>query len=252
MKKTILPLLCGIFLCILVAIPGQAQSEELKLTLSRDWGYGGFNNDIQGLFSMHVVGPENIIKVEFYIDDQIIGEDSEAPFSLQFTTDTYSLGVHSLHAIGFTPENKTIRSNILQANFVSASEGTDAAVRIVGPILGVVLVAIFISVGIPLITTRGKKESLPLGEGRNYGFRGGGICPKCKRPFALHVWGMNLGFSKLDRCPYCGKWSIVGVKSMEKLREAERAELTWGQMGVPEISQEEKLRKEIDDSKYQA
>ena len=62
---------------------------------------------------------------------------------------------------------------------------------------------------------------------------------------------MNLGFSKFARCPYCGKWSLVRVESMEKLREAEKAELEWGKVEIQEETEEEKLRKELDDSKYQ-
>jgi D-arabinose 1-dehydrogenase-like Zn-dependent alcohol dehydrogenase len=31
-----------------------------------------------------------------------------------------------------------------------------------------------------------------LGAERDYGFRGGAICPKCHRPFAMHLWGLSL------------------------------------------------------------
>jgi Bacterial Ig domain len=251
MNKIRFSILLAFILCLLFSIPTLAQSEGLKLTMSRDWGYGGFNNEIQGLFSMHVSGPEDLIKVEFYIDDLKIGEDNEAPFAFQFTTDTYPLGVHSLYASGTTSGNQTLHSNVIQAKFVSPSEGTDAAIKIAGPILGIVLLAILLSVGVPLIITRGKKEILPLGEERNYGIRGGGICPKCHRPFVLHLWGMNLGLSKFDRCPYCGKWSVVRAQSIEKLREAEKVELEWAKAEIPQIPEDEKLRKEMDDSKYQ-
>ena len=251
MKKNLFTLLIVFSISLVLVSTCEAQSEELNLTMSRDWGYGGFNNDIQGLFSMHVSGPENLDRVEFFVDDQKIGEDEESPFALQFSTDTYALGLHALSAIGYTSDNQVLHSNIVNANFVSASEGTNAAVKMIGPILVVVLAAILLSVGIPAIVTRGKKENLPLGEARNYGLRGGGICPKCHRPFAMHFWGMNLGFSKLDRCPYCGKWSVVRAQSATKLREAEMAELEWTKADIRETSEEEKIRKEIDDSRYQ-
>jgi hypothetical protein len=238
-------------LSLLVANTAQGQSEELVLTMSRDWGYGGFNNDIQGLFSMHISGPDTLVKVEFHIDDLKIGEDNEFPFALQFTTDDHPLGLHALSAIGSTSDGQILDSNIITANFVSASEGTDAAIKIAGPILGIALLAILLSVGVPLIVTRGKRESLPLGEERNYGIRGGGICPKCHRPFVIHLWGMNLGLSKYDRCPYCGKWSVIRVRSIAKLREAEKAELAWAKAEAPQLSEEEKQRKDLDDSKYQ-
>ena len=62
---------------------------------------------------------------------------------------------------------------------------------------------------------------------------------------------MNMGLSKYARCPYCGKWSPVRIQSIAKLREAEKAELTWAQAEVPQVSEEDKLRRELDDSKYQ-
>jgi hypothetical protein len=220
MKIIYLSLVLALCLCLVVVSTSLAQSEELSLTMSRDWGYGGFNNDIQGLFSMHVSGPENLNKVEFYLDELKIGEDGESPFVFQFNTDTYALGAHTLSAVGYTTDNKVLHSNIVNANFVAASEGTDAVFKMIGPILVIILAAILLSVGIPAIVTRGKKENLPLGEARNYGLKGGGICPKCHRPFAMHFWGMNLGFSILDRCPYCGKWSVVRAQSITKLHEA--------------------------------
>ena len=251
MKKILCSIILVVFISLVLVTKSLAQSEELSLTMSRDWGYGGFNNDIQGLFSMHVSGPENLDTVEFFIDDMKIGEDGEAPFVFQFSTDAYPLGSHSIHAIGHAEDSQILHSNIINANFVSASEGTNAALKMIGPILGVVLAAIALSVGIPALVTRGKKENLPLGEARHYGLRGGGICPKCHRPFALHFWGVNLGFSKLDRCPYCGKWSMVRAQTSSKLHDAEKAELEWSKADIRETTEEERLRKDIDDSRYQ-
>ena len=57
-------------------------------------------------------------------------------------------------------------------------------------------------------------------------------------------------FNKLDRCPYCGRWGFLRRRSLEELRAAEAAELDGVQGFEPEISEEEKLRKELDDSRY--
>jgi len=51
--------------------------------------------------------------------------------------------------------------------------------------------------------------------------------------------------------PYCSKWSAVRIQPLAKLREAEQAELEWGRVEIAKISEEEKLRKELEDSKYQ-
>jgi hypothetical protein len=67
----------------------------------------------------------------------------------------------------------------------------------------------------------------------------------------LPLFSMNLGFSKLALCPFCGKLGLVRVESIVKLREAEKTELDWVKNNEPpETQDEEALRKEIDDSKY--
>jgi hypothetical protein len=249
MKKINITLLLALTLSLLVVSAAFAQSDTLRLSMSRDWGYGGFNNDIQGLFSMHVSGPSTLVKVEFYIDDTKIGEDTESPFALQFTTDNYPLGVHTMVAVGFTSDGQQLKSNEITANFVPPQ----SVGKFIFPILAIVVVALLASTLGPLLMNRGKLVNLPPGTERSYGAGGGGICPKCHRPFALPLFGMNLGFSKLARCPYCGKWSAVRIQSVAKLREAEKAELEQARSGQAVVgeTEEEKLKKELDNSKYQ-
>lgn len=249
MKKTIISLLLALTLILLIITAVFAQSETLKLSLSRDWGYGGFNNDIQGTFSMHVTGPDALEKVEFYIDDTKIGEDMQAPFALQFITDNYALGNHTLSAIGFTADGQQLESNQIVVNFVPPQ----SVGKFIFPILGIVVVAILASTIGPLLMNRGKLVNLPLGAERNYGVGGGAICPKCHRPFALPLFSMNLGFSKFARCPYCGKSSVVRIQSIAALRVAEKAELEQAKPGEQIVgeTEDEKLRKELDNSKYQ-
>jgi hypothetical protein len=218
--------------------------------MSRDFGYGGFNNDIQGLFSIKVNGPADLVRVVFYIDTTAIGEVTQPPFNLQFNTDNYPLGLHELYAVGYSSSGQQYSSNIIKSNFILASEGTKAGLQIVITVLAIVFGAVLLSFIVPLMTRRGKNHDLPLGAERKYG-QGGGICPKCRRPFALPLFSMNLGLSKLAHCPYCGKWSAVRIQPLAKLREAEKVELEWGRAEVREETEEEKLRKEIDDSKYQ-
>jgi hypothetical protein len=214
--------------------------------MSRDWGYGGFKGDIQGLFTMHVTGPTDLVKVSFYIDDSVIGEVDKAPFNLQFNTDNYPLGFHDLYAVGNSSTGLEYRSNIVRAEFVPASSSS----KTIFPILGIVLGAVIISAMIPLLMGRRTKK-MPLGAERNYGAGGGAICPKCHRPFPLSLLTPHLAFSKIAICPYCGKLSLVRPEPIEKLRLAEKAELVGEKAMVPEETEEEKLKKEMDDSKYQ-
>jgi hypothetical protein len=234
-------------------ISALAQDEhELTLNLSRNFGYSSGTGRIQGTFSMKVSGPESLQGVVFLIDGQPIGEDTQAPFSIQFHTGDYSLGVHTLSAVGYTSDGGELRSNETRREFVSAGEGQRAALKIALPIIVVTFGVIFLSAILPIILGRRKGAGVPLGASRSYGLLGGTICPKCRRPFGMHIWGFNLFAGKLDRCPHCGRWSLVRRVSPEELKAAEAAELEMAGdgEGAPSVSPEEALRKELDDSRY--
>jgi hypothetical protein len=102
MKKLLTSLaLIATILVGLVSTAHAQSASELKLGLSRDFGYGGFNNDIQGLFTIMIVdAPADLTRVSFFIDSTNIGDVNQPPFSLQFNTDSYPLGLHTLSAIG--------------------------------------------------------------------------------------------------------------------------------------------------------
>ena len=95
------------------------RQSQLTLGMSRDWGYGGLNGDIEGLFSMHVTGPADLTRVDFYIDNTKIGEVTQAPFNLQFNTDNYPLGNHQIYAIGYSASGQEYRSNVIIGKFRS-------------------------------------------------------------------------------------------------------------------------------------
>jgi DNA-directed RNA polymerase subunit RPC12/RpoP len=254
MKKALL--IIFIFSLSFVLGFGQAfaqTDQQLKLTLSRDFGYSGFNNDIQGLFTARISNPpQSVTRVEFYIDGSLMGEDSSVPFGMQFNTDSYDTGLHTISAVGYTSDGTEINSNKIQVQFVPAGSGMQAVIKIVIPIILLVIVIALLAVFLPIVLSKGKLASAPLGEPRKYGVGGGAICPKCNRPFPLRLWWVNLGTKKIDRCPYCGKWSMVKPRSLTELREAEAAELNQSgtESGVPEETDEEKLKRELDDSRY--
>jgi len=210
--STIFALICTWFIS-----PAQAQStNELTLRLSRDFGYSSGTGKIQGTFSLRASGPDNLARVEFYIDGELMGIDEEPPFKLQFNTGSYPLGVHTLSAIGYTAAGDVLQSNEHRREFVDPAEGWQTVGKIVIPIFGIA------------------------------------ICPKCQRPFPLHIYGMNLGIGKYDRCPHCGKWSLVRRQRLSELRAAEASELASAESDQPQppLSEEERLRKELDDSRY--
>ncbi len=235
-----------------LALPALAQTDALQLFVRRNFGYGG-GDQIQGSFSLEATGPTDLASVTFKVDDQVVGTAMAAPFKINFNTDTYGLGWHNLTAVGQTASGRQLTSTARRFEFVSASVGWQAAGRIVIPVLGVLaLVGVVALVSTFMDIRRGRTSPTPLGAERRYGVLGGAICPKCSRPFSRHWWAPNAVAGKLDRCPHCGRWSVVRAVALDQLHAAESAELAAAQpsMPTPELSPEEKLRRQLDDSRY--
>lgn len=227
-------------------------NEGITLSLKRDFGYSG-GGEIQGTFTLHASSSESLSRVIFMIDGNVIGEDNQDPYRLQFNTGGYDLGLHTLTAIGYTKEGTELHSNEIRANFVTPGQGWQSAMKMILPVLAVVILAALLSMVVPALSGRGKSRSVPLGAPRNYGLLGGAVCPKCKRPFARHWWGINIVVGKSDRCPHCGKWSVVRRAMPWELSAAEAAELELAKQNAsePGLSQEERLRRELEESRYQ-
>jgi hypothetical protein len=67
-------------ICVIFPVSAFAQDEPaLELRLSRDNGYG-FGNEMQGKFSYRVNGPDNLVRVEYLMDGEVIAESTSEPF----------------------------------------------------------------------------------------------------------------------------------------------------------------------------
>ncbi|HEB66104.1 MAG TPA: hypothetical protein ENJ02_11275 [Chloroflexi bacterium] len=247
---TRLPIYLLLLLALVPAVRAQTESApQLELSLNRDWGYGGLGGQIQGHFSARVRGPDDLERVVFYLDDQILGEADAPPFKIRFVTDDYSLGEHTLSAVGYTTDGRTLTSNTLHREFVSAQQGWRDTGKMVLPLLGVVFGAMLLAALVAYLGER-KRKPLPPGAPRSYGIFGGAVCPKCGRPFSRHWWAPNLLAGKFDRCPHCGRWSIVRAAPPEVLRAAERAELEAAVPLSAPPDETEQWKKDLDDSRY--
>jgi Big-like domain-containing protein len=247
----------SLFLCVLCALCGStvwAQESELTLSVHRNIGYNSGGAQIQGSFRMEATGPDNLTSVTFKVNETVVGTVTQAPFRIDFNTDDYGYGWHDLSATALTADGRTLQSETRRFEFVSEEESWKAAGRIIRPMLG--LLGLLVAAGLMMAlvpTLTGKRSNLPLGAPRNYGLLGGGICPNCQRPFALHWWGLNASLiGKFDRCDHCGKWGFVRRASPEQLRAAEVAELQQAQPDapLPEPSPAEKLKRQLDDSRF--
>lgn len=220
-----------------------AQS-ELVLGINRDFGYGGFDNKIQGLFTLTATGSDDLASVDFYIDEELIGSASQSPFRLQFSTNGYSPGEHRFHATGHLSSGAEVQSNEIVRVFLTKDESINSAVGFVFPLIGFILIVMIAAAVIPALL--GKKEK--VGE---YGFLGGTVCPKCGMPFSLRIMGINWLGGKLQRCPHCGKWSVVRRASPEALAASEARWRGEDQSSNPSDSDKERTRRQIDDSRYE-
>lgn len=223
-----------------------AQEDSVALRLNRDFG-SGFGARIQGTFSFRVTGPENLVRVIFLIDGDQVGEDSDAPFRLQFRTNSYSPGVHAMSAVGITSDGQELPSNVIHREFLSDSASSRITTILISSL------AVIIVGGYALtnwIANRGQKSG---GKPAVSGVLGGTLCPNCGRPYALHLWGVNLMFGRLDRCPHCGKWKLVRRFTQRMLQDAAEAFETDdapAAVDEPPLSAEEALRRQLDDSRF--
>ncbi|MFQ5421664.1 MAG: Ig-like domain-containing protein [Anaerolineae bacterium] len=231
---------------LVTAVPALAQDESLSLRLSRDFGYS-LGGQIQGAFSFRVSGPDDLSRVLFFVDGEQVGEDSEAPFRLQFRTETYGLGSHTMSAAGFTSDGRELQSNQIRREFVSGSDSTTIALWIIIPIL-------VIAIGGRILSARiANRRQKGQGQPAVHGAFGTAVCPKCGKPFAMHIWGFNVVAGKFDRCPHCGKWSLVRRAHPDAVQQAIDA-MTKDEMvsNTPSLAPEEELRKKLDDSRFDA
>lgn len=230
-----------------LAVPAAAQGEGgLEIRFHRDFGYAG-GSRIQGAFSLTAEGPEDLLRVDYYLDDTLLGTATSPPFKISFSTGDHALGSHTFVALGTTAAGVELRSTPRTLTFVSAEEGWQVAGKIMFPLLGVILVVMLLWTVVSSIF--GRKAVFRLGE---YGIAGGAVCPRCGMPFSRRFISPNLMFGKLERCPHCGKVAIVAAASASALRAAEarwRADSCQGALR-PE-SERDRLREQIDESRYE-
>ena len=227
----------------------QAEPPDLTIRLRRDFGYGGFGNDIQGIFSIKVDGPENLTEVQFYIDDELIGKNDVSPFEFQFNTDNFDAGLHTIYAVGILADGSEVRSNELTQDFLSSDSAMGKTLDLVVPILVITGVAVLLGTVVPMLRGKQTGESVTVGE---YSAAGGTVCPRCGFPFSRKFFSPNMVTGKLERCPHCGKVSIRPRASQADLAAAEERLLVSRQESNGEIviDEQDDLKRALDDSRF--
>ncbi len=247
MRRWIPVLALVITLVSALPVVAQVQTPELTLNLRRNFGFSA-GGQIQGAFTLTAIGPDDLARVDFLIDEKIVHTATQAPFAYSFSTGDYSLGAHTLSATGLTASGARLASAMRSLEFVRPEAGLQVAGRIALPLLGVVLVVTLLATFGPILLGRKHRPFQP----GVYGAEGAAVCPRCGLPFPRHLFSMHLLTGKLERCPHCGKWSLVGRASARALAQAEarlQDENNRGRLAEP--PEADHLRQMIDDSRFE-
>ncbi len=245
-----------LFLFLFLAAPVLAQDVEYQVHPQRNFGYGA-GSDVRGSFSLSVVGnQDNIRSVTYRMDGREIAVVDQPPFKFSFNTGNFPDGRHAISAVVDTKDGRQVTTPDVTLNFLSADQQNQSFRKIIIPLLGGLLVIVLIGVGIQILVVRRTVPAVP-GAPRNFGLKGGTICPRCGRAYPIHFWSINLPGGYFDHCDYCGKWAFVRSRSRAELDAAIQAEVAAAQTSESSLpaaegaqSEEERLRKMMDESKY--
>lgn len=239
----------GIFLFVLLmAVPvgAQGNGDTLDLVFNRDFGYGGFGGDIQGRFSMKVRSPQDLVRVVYYLDDEVVFDGSEPPFLWEFNTANFPEGQHTFRAVGYRADGSMVEASPFTRVFLSSEDAWSKTGDILVPLL--VIVGIASLAGALGSGLWGRKKLHVPGV---YGVAGGAICPRCTFPYARKLMAPNLVVGKLSRCPHCGKWAVVAAATPAALAAAEARLAAESQGEVRSDSEAEILKQRMDESRFE-
>ena len=232
-------------LILVVHVSAQEVDELLVIDFNRDFGYGGFGIDIQGRFSMKVRSPDDIVRVEYFLDGEKVFEGVKSPFKWQFNTAEFPEGRHTFSAVGYKADGEELHAQEFVRDFLSSDQAWSQTGNFVVPLLVIVGIGTIGGILGPILLGR-KKKHIP----GVYGMAGGAICPRCAFPYSRSMMAPNLLVGKLSRCPHCGKWAIVPSASLEKLQAAEARFAAEGQTEIEGPNEEEKMSQMLEDSRF--
>jgi hypothetical protein len=244
------------FFLLFLAAPVLAQDVEYQVHPQRSFGYQAGGN-VRGSFSLNIVGSQdNIRSVTYRMDGVEIAVIDQPPFKFSFNTGSFPNGRHAISAVVDTKDGRQVTTPDVTLNFLSADQESKSMQKIFIPLIGGIFLIVLIAAGAQMLVMRRTVPPAP-GAPRSYGFKGGTICPRCGRAYAIHFWSINLPGGYFDHCDYCGKWAFVRSRSRADLDAAVRAEVSAAQASessLPAVegaqSEEERLRKSLDESKY--
>jgi hypothetical protein len=123
---------------------------SLSLDFYKNNGYGS-GADMNGEWTINTVISQDIQRVEFYLDNQLMLNDTAVPFSWNFNTGSYSDGQHTIKAVAYNAQGET-------ATAVSERNFTEFPMMQVIGIIGIVVVVVGLSFGFALFRAHKKEK----------------------------------------------------------------------------------------------
>jgi flagellar basal body-associated protein FliL len=114
----------------------------VSLSFYKDNGYG-MGGDINGYFTVNAAVSEDVVHVEFYLDDELQENDLASPFSWSFNTENYPLGEHTIEVVAYDSANQTASASATR-NFVSFP--VDFVVIIIVTVIVVLIVSLAVAI----------------------------------------------------------------------------------------------------------
>jgi uncharacterized membrane protein YidH (DUF202 family) len=142
MKPKVLTLMFLSCITVLLFCPLAQAKPSIDLSFEKNNGYG-VGNDIGGLWTATALVSSDVQFVEFYLDNQLLQNDTSAPFSWQFDTSNYSSGAHVMKAVAYDSQGETAFLQI-NRNFQETST-TTVTIIIVAIAITVVVVSVVVA-----------------------------------------------------------------------------------------------------------
>jgi len=245
MKRIIIFLLAFFLMGLPISVAAQAEVDVLVVSLNRDFGFAA-GGKIQGSFSLKIRSPNDLVRVEFMIDDEVVYTASEPPFQYKFNTANFPVGEHKFAAIGYRADGTQLYSSEFSREFIAAEQAWENVGKLIVPLFLIVSgVALLGALGSAFL---GRKKDFTPGK---YGLAGGVVCPRCQFPYSRNFLAPNLLVGKLLRCPHCGKWAIL-PRALHAALEAAEARYLAEEVGEIDVSDDgAKYREQLDDSRYE-
>jgi hypothetical protein len=202
----------------LVLMANVSAEPTITLSFNRDNGYSN-GADINGLFTARATVSSDVVRVEFYLNGTL-QSNTTSPYSWSFDTTAYPLGTYTIRAVAYdTNGAQTVAERTV--NFVETPSWISYL-----PFIIILLVVPIVILSVLSLRKRNNSSA----------------CPKCGNN-APQILPVNLGALHLKRCSNCGKLYFRGKPYNPSENDDSPPPKS--------PSDEDRLRKDIDNSKYE-